>query len=494
MAKSDDGWHHVDVAGAGPGTRYGFSIDGGPVRPDPRSPSQPDGVDGLSEVVDHGAFEWTDGDWAGGPWPRSLVYELHVGTFTDEGTFDAAIEKLPYLVELGVDTIELMPVAQFPGERGWGYDGVDLFAPHHAYGGPDGLKRLVDAAHRVGLAVVLDVVYNHFGPAGNYLQEFGPYLTDKHSTPWGMAVNLDDEGSEEVRRFFVDNALMWLRDYHVDGLRLDAVHAFVDTSPTHFLEQLAAEVEELDGVKFLVAESEVDNPRLFNYGLEAQWYDAFHHALHSRLSGERSGYYAPFGSLAEVAKALRHGSTRYVGFAQNHDQIGNRAQGERLSHLVGVGRARIAAALVFTSPFVPMLFMGEEWDASSPFQYFTDHPDAELGAAVTKGRREEFSAFGWAPEDVPDPQDEATFVRSKLDWSELADGPHAEMLAWHRSLIEFRGAHLPSSEVDVWVDEDLGRLRLRRGVVEVRVNLGDDAWEDVPPDGVVVSVPGIRLV
>jgi maltooligosyltrehalose trehalohydrolase len=485
MAKSADGWHHVDVDEAGPGTRYGFSVDGGPVRPDPRSPSQPDGVHGLSEVVDHSAFEWSDGDWRRKRWPAELVYELHVGTFTEAGTFDAVIEKLPYLVGLGVDAVELMPVNEFPGERGWGYDGVDLFAPHHAYGGPDGLKRLVDACHGAGLAVMLDVVYNHFGPAGNYLQEFGPYLTAKHETPWGMAVNLDDDGSEEVRRFLVDNASMWLRDYHFDGLRLDAVHAFVDSSPVHFLEQLAAEV---DG--FLVAESEVDNPRLFTYGVDAQWYDDFHHAVHSALTGERSGYYAPYGSLAKVAGALRHGSTRYVGFAQNHDQIGNRAKGERLTHLVGIGRARIAAALVMTSPFVPMLFMGEEWGASSPFLYFTDHDDAELGAAVTKGRREEFAAFGWAPEDVPDPQDPSTFLRSKLDWSELERGPHAELLAWHRQLLEFRRDHPELSdgaEVEVEVDEIGRRLLVRRGRVEVRINLGDEPWEGVPPDGVTVS-------
>ncbi|MEA3076365.1 MAG: maltooligosyltrehalose trehalohydrolase [Actinomycetota bacterium] len=488
MAKSADGWHHVDVEGAGPGTRYGFSVDGGPVRPDPRSQSQPTGVHGLSEVVDHDAFEWSDGDWQRKRWPAALVYELHVGTFTEAGTFDAAIEKLPYLVGLGVDAVELMPVNEFPGERGWGYDGVDLFAPHHAYGGPEGLKRLVDACHRAGLAVMLDVVYNHFGPAGNYLQEFGPYLTAKHQTPWGMAVNLDDEGSEGVRRFLVDNASMWLRDYHFDGLRLDAVHAFADSSPVHFLAQLA---DEVGSSGFLVAESEVDNPRLFAYGLDAQWYDEFHHTLHTVLTGERTGYYAPFGSLGQLAAALRHGSARYVGFAQNHDQIGNRAKGERLSHLVGEGRARIAAALVMTSPFVPMLFMGEEWGASSPFQYFTDHDDADLGAAVTKGRRAEFAGFGWAPDDVPDPQDRATFERSKLDWSELDRAPHAGLLAWHRELIDFRRSHPDLVDagvpVEVEVDEALGRLRMRRGRVEVRVNLGEASWDGVPPDGVAVS-------
>jgi maltooligosyltrehalose trehalohydrolase len=518
-----DGWWVVDVADAGAGTRYGFSLDGGPVRPDPRSPSQPEGIDGASEVVDHEAFAWTDGGWRGVPLASAVIYELHVGTFTDEGTFDAAIAKLPHLVDLGIDVVELLPVNEFSGDRGWGYDGVDLFAPHHAYGGPDGLKRLVDACHGAGLAVVMDVVYNHLGPAGNYLGEFGPYFTEKYSTPWGMAVNLDDRGSDEVRRFFLDNGLSWLREYHCDGLRIDAVHALVDTSAMHLLEELAIEVEALSAAtgrtKFLIAESDLNDPRIVarrevgGFGMDAQWSDDFHHALHTVLTGERSGYYSDFGSLEQLATALRrafvyagdfapergrrHGRVpaadipgwRFLGYLQDHDQIGNRAQGERSSHLLSTERLKIAAALVLTAPFVPMLFMGEEWGASSPFQYFTDHPDPELGKAVSEGRRGEFASFGWKPEDVPDPQDRATFDRSKLRWSELAEGDHAELLAWHRDLIRLRRT-TPAltdgrlDQVEVEADEAEGHLVLRRGGAQVAVNLGSAPWS-VPVEGEV---------
>ena len=543
-----DGWYETGVDGAGPGTRYGFSLDGGDVRPDPRSPSQPDGVDGRSEVVDHGAFGWTDDGWRGIPLAGAVIYELHVGTFTDEGTFDGAIARLPHLVDLGVDAVELLPVNEFPGERGWGYDGVDLFAPHHAYGGPDGLKRFVDACHAAGLAVIMDVVYNHLGPAGNYLGEFGPYFTEKYNTPWGMAVNLDDRGSDDVRRFFLDNGLLWLRDYHCDGLRIDAVHALVDTSALHLLEELGLEVEALAAALgrqlFLIAESDLNDPRVVarrevgGYGMDAQWSDDFHHALHTVLTGERSGYYADFGSLEQLATALRrafvyagdfapergrrHGREpegipgwRFLGYLQDHDQVGNRAQGERTSHLLSPERLKIAAALVLTAPFVPMLFMGEEWGATSPFQYFTDHPDAELGRAVSEGRRSEFASFGWKPEDVPDPQVEETFARSKLRWDELERAPHADLLAWHRDLIRLRRTEPALTDgrlgaVEVDVEEAEGHLRLRRGNVEVHVNLGDQPWSvpvagtlalssvpdvaveggacKVPPDGVVISV------
>ncbi|HUP87657.1 MAG TPA: malto-oligosyltrehalose trehalohydrolase [Acidimicrobiales bacterium] len=515
MTQGERGWWSADADGR----RYGFSIDGGDTRPDPRSPSQPDGVDGLSAVVDHAAFGWTDSAWRGLPLASAVVYELHVGTFTPAGTFDGVVEKLPHLVDLGVDVIELLPVNEFPGSRGWGYDGADLYAPHHAYGGPDGLKRLVDAAHDAGLAVVMDVVYNHLGPAGNHLGEFGPYFTDKYETPWGMAVNLDDRGSDEVRRFFLDNALMWLRDYHCDGLRIDAVHALVDTSAMHLLEEMAIEVEVLQSAVgrtlFLIAESDLNDPRVVarrevgGYGIDAQWSDDFHHALHAALTGERSGYYADFGSLEQLATALRrafvyagdfapdrgrrHGrvpagisGSRFLGYLQDHDQIGNRAIGERSSHLLDDDLLRVAAALVLTSPFVPMLFMGEEWGASTPFQYFTDHPDEDLGRAVSEGRRREFSSFGWRPEDVPDPQDVATFDRSRLDWSEpLATGAPADLLAWHRDLIRFRRSHPDLtdgdlSRVDVEVDEEARHLLVRRGCVAIAVNLGDSPWA-VPP-------------
>ena len=530
MAQSPtrSGWCEVEISGAGPGTRYGFSLDGGPVRPDPRSPSQLDGIDGLSEVVDHAAFAWTDGRWRGVPWAGAVVYELHVGTFTEVGTFDGVIEKLPHLLDLGVDLIELLPVNEFPGMRGWGYDGVDLFAPHHAYGGPDGLKRLVDACHEVGVGVIMDVVYNHLGPAGNYLGEFGPYFTDKYATPWGPAVNLDDRGSDEARRFFLDNARLWLCDYHCDGLRIDAVHALVDTSAMHLLEEMALEVEALQASSgrtlYLIAESDLNDPRVVarrevgGYGLDAQWSDDFHHALHTVLSGERSGYYADFGSLEQLATALRrafvyagdnapdrgrrHGrvpsgipSWRFLGYLQDHDQIGNRAQGERSTHLMSTARLKIGAALVLCSPFVPMLFMGEEWGASTKFQYFTDHPDPDLGRAVSEGRRREFASFGWAPEDVPDPQDFATFERSRLDWAELARNPHADVLDWHRRLLEIRRRFPELRDgrfegVDVEVDEEAGHLRLCRGRLTLFVNLGDQPWVTRTIGTILLASPG----
>jgi maltooligosyltrehalose trehalohydrolase len=507
MTPGAGGWHEVEPQG----TDYAFVVDGGPPRPDPRSPWQPAGVDGPSRVVDHAAFAWSDDEWRGVHLPSAVVYELHVGTFTPEGTFDGVVARLDHLVELGIDVVELMPVAEFSGDRGWGYDGVDLYAPHHAYGGPDGLKRLIDACHGRGLGVVLDVVYNHLGPAGNHLREFGPYFTDRYATPWGEAVNLDGWGSDEVRRFFIDNALMWLRDYHVDGLRIDAVHAIVDTSAVHLLEELGVQTERLAAAtgrpRWLIAESDLNDPRLIwprevgGYGLDAQWSDDFHHALHAVLTGERSGYYADFGTLAQLAAALRrayvyagehstfrnrrHGRPpgpvpgwRFLGYLQNHDQVGNRAQGERSSHLMSTERLRAGAALVLTAPFVPMLFQGEEWGATTPFLYFTDHRDPELARAVSEGRRREFASFGWSPDDVPDPQDPATFERSRLDWSERDRAPHAELLAWHRHLIalrrsrpELRDGRMDAVAVDV--DEEAGAITVRRGRVTVAVALGE---------------------
>lgn len=512
MDRDDRGWWRVDVDHAGPGTRYGFSLDGGPTRPDPRSASQPDGVEGWSEVVDHAAFEWHAAGWRGVPLPGAVLYELHVGTFTPGGTFDAAIERLPHLVELGVDAVELLPVAEFSGRRGWGYDGVDLFAPHHAYGGPDGMQRFVDACHAHGLGVVLDVVYNHLGPAGNHLPAFAPYFSDRHQTNWGPAVNFDGPGSDEVRRFVVDNALMWLRDYRIDGLRIDAVHAIVDESARHVLEELAEEVEALAATVgrplFLIAESDLNDPRFVRnrdaggYGLDAAWADEWHHALHAVLTGERTGYYEDFGPLELLAKALRqawvydgtwsphrarhHGRSpagltghQFVVCTQNHDQIGNRAVGDRLGALVDERRLKVAAALLLTSPFTPLLFQGEEWGASTPFQYFTDHADTALGRAVSEGRRSEFRSFGWEPEQVPDPQDETTFRRSQLDWSELARGPHAGLLDWYRRLIRLRRQRSELAEprldrVEVAIDEEGRRLVVSRGRVLVLVNLGDE--------------------
>ena len=510
MAPVGGGWREADVDWAAAGDDYRFVVDGDAL-PDPRSPFQPDGVHGPSRLIEHAAFPWTDGDWRGFHLPSAVLYELHVGTFTEEGTFEALIPGLDHLVELGVTAVELMPVAEFPGARGWGYDGVDLFAPHHSYGGPNGLKKLVDACHHRGLGVVLDVVYNHLGPAGNYLSCFGPYFTDRYSTPWGDALNFDGPDSDEVRRFFVDNALFWLRDYHVDGLRLDAVHAIVDTSAVHLLEQIGLEVEELSTALgrplWLIAESDLNDPRVIDrrevggYGMDAQWSDDFHHALHAVLAGDKSGYYADFGGLSQIGVALRqafvyagdysphrrrvHGRRpapgtpgwRFLGYLQNHDQVGNRAVGERSTHLMSVGRAKVGAALVLLSPFVPMLFQGEEWGASTPFQYFTDHEDAELGRLVSEGRRREFASFGWPPEDVPDPQAVETFERSLLRWDELSAEPHASLLAWHRSLIALRRSvpELSSGrmdEVGVSIDEAAGRLVVVRPPVTVACNLG----------------------
>jgi len=513
MQRKDDAWWTVEVASAAADADYGFLLDGQGPFPDPRSPWQPNGVHSLSRVVDHAAFNWTNASFNAPPLSEALVYELHVGTFTPAGTFESAVEKLDHLVQLGVTHVELMPVAAFSGGHGWGYDGVHPFAPHQAYGGPDGLKQFVNACHARGLAVLLDVVYNHLGPSGNYLAKFAPYFNHRYHTPWGWAVNFDGADCGEVRRYFCDNALMWLRDYHFDGLRLDAVHAIFDQSARPFLEQLGDEVQQLarkTGRRLVVIpESDLNDPRLIwphehgGFALDAQWSDDFHHALHSVLTGETTGYYEDFGTLDDLAKALRqayvydgqhskhrrraHGrqpvgltGPRFLGYAQNHDQIGNRARGERLSQLVSPGRQKIAAALVFTSPFVPMLFQGEEWGASTPFQYFTDHPEPDLAKAVREGRRKEFAAFGWKPEDVPDPQAGETFERSKLNWSELGMTSHTEMLDWHRQLIQLRHTEPALSDgrldqVNVRSDESARWLALERGLITTVCNLADRA-------------------
>ncbi len=515
------GWWRLRSAEAIAGADYAFIVDDDerPL-PDPRSPWQPQGVHGPSRIVDHDPFTWTDGDFAAPALTDAIIYELHIGTFTAQSTFESAIARLDHLVELGVTHVELMPVGQFPGTRGWGYDGVDLFAPHQAYGGPLGLKRLVDACHGKGLAVLLDVVYNHFGPSGNYLPRFGPYLTDRYATPWGSAVNFDGRGSDEVRRLVCDNAIGWMRDYHIDGLRLDAVHAIMDASPTHLLEQLGAETAELarrtGRRRVLIAEDDRNDPRIATptarggYGIDAQWDEDFHHALHTVLTGERSGYYADFGALGQLAKSLRHAFVydgqysvyrdrrhgrpaaglaghNFVGCLQNHDQVGNRARGERSSHLMSPGRLRIGAALMLTAPFVPMLFQGEEWGASTPFQYFTDHQEPELARAVSEGRRREFAAFGWNPAEIPDPQDPATFERSKLDWSELVRQPHQSILRWYRGLIQLRSrfAELRDGKlerVEVSYDGQARWLVMTRTPISVALNL-DQSSRPVPLSG-----------
>jgi maltooligosyltrehalose trehalohydrolase len=505
----EGGWWQADLEAAHAGSDYAYFLDNENLAlPDPRSPWQPNGVHGPSRLLDHAAFQRTDAAWEAPPLSSAVIYELHIGTFTPEGTFDAARAKLVSLRDLGITHVELMPVNSFPGIRGWGYDGVDLFAPHEPYGGPEALKRFVDACHAKGLAVLLDVVYNHLGPDGNYLAKFGPYFTAAHHTPWGDAVNLEDRGSREVRQFFCDNAVMWLRDYHCDGLRLDAVHAYTDRSAINFMEQLGAEVHALQahtGRNYVViAESDLNDPRLVTareaggYGLDAQWSDDFHHALVTLLTGDRSGYYADFGSFADLAKSLRevfvydgryspyrdriHGRPvlglpgwRFLGYAQNHDQVGNRAKGERLSHLTTIGRAKIAAALTFTAPFVPLIFQGEEWAASSPFQFFTDHNE-ELGRLVSEGRKKEFAAFGWDPARIPDPQSPQTFQHSKLNWDERSQQPHAAMLDWYRKLIAFRRA-TPAltdgdlSQVQVRYNEEEKWLVLERGNITVALSL-----------------------
>jgi maltooligosyltrehalose trehalohydrolase len=505
---------------------YQIRIDGR-ARPDPRSRCQPEGVHGPSRWCSD-EFAWSDENFRAAPLSAALIYELHVGTFTPEGTFASTIAKLPHLKQLGVTHVELMPVAAFPGHHGWGYDGVALYAPHPQYGSPKDLKRLVAACHELGLGVLLDVVYNHLGPDGNYLGEFGPYFTERHRTPWGQAVNLDDEDSNVVRQFFIDNAKMWLREYHIDGLRLDAVHALFDQSAVHFLEELAAEVHTLGTALrkplVLIAESDLNDPRLLHardaggFGIDAQWSDDFHHALHALLTGERTGYYADFGTVGDVARALTHGyvydgryskfrkrvhgrplgdllGSQLLGYLQDHDQIGNRAQGERIGHLTSPGLLRAGAALVFTSPFVPMLFQGEEWNASAPFQYFVDHEDPSLAEAVRTGRRSEFAAFGWSPEEIPDPQADETFRRSVLDWSELTKEPHASIHDWYSALARLR-AQTPElldgrrDLVHVQWSEPARWLVVQRGPITLQVNFGPQAVQLPRPVGQpVLSFP-----
>jgi maltooligosyltrehalose trehalohydrolase len=535
LAARDRGWWETTVEGADTGTDYAFILnDDALALPDPRSQWQPSGVHGPSRVLDHASFQWTDSTWQAPALDLSIVYELHVGTFTPEGTFDAVLQHLDYLKQLGITHVELMPVAAFPGKYGWGYDGVDLFAPHEPYGGPEGLKRLVDACHAHGLGVLLDVVYNHLGPSGNYLGKFGPYFTDLHHTPWGEAVNFEDSGSFEVRRFFCDNALMWLRDYHFDGLRLDAVHAYMDRSAINFMEQIATEVhalEEETGKHYVViAESDLNDPRLIKpqkaggYGMDAQWSDDFHHALVTLLTGDRGGYYADFGSVADLAKSLQHAYVydgrfsayrdrvhgrpaeglagwRFLGYSQNHDQVGNRAKGERLAHLVSFGRAQIAAALVLTAPFTPMLFQGEEWSSSSPFQYFTDHEDKELGRLVSEGRKKEFAAFGWKPDEIPDPQSAETVQRSVLHWDELEQPSHAAMLDWYRQLIQLRKDYPELTDgkledVKVQFDEERQWLTLQRGRIFVAFTFAEDGTSLKLPahaELLLCSSEGIKL-
>jgi maltooligosyltrehalose trehalohydrolase len=534
MQRSPDGWWRADVDAA-PDARYGFVLDDdddAQVLPDPRSARQPEGVHARSQLWAPSGSAWTDQDWQGRACDGAVIYELHVGTFTTTGTFESAIDKLDHLVDLGVDFVELMPVNSYSGSHGWGYDGVLWYSVHEPYGGPDGLVRLVDACHHRGLGVLIDAVFNHLGPSGNYLPLFGPYLSSA-SNPWGEGINIADAGSDAVRRYILDCALRWMRDFHADGLRLDAVHALVDTTAIHILEELAAGTdalaEELGRPLSLVAESDLNDPRLITprshgravggYGLTAQWDDDIHHAIHTAVSGERQGYYADFGSLAALAKTLRGGyfhaatyssfrerrhgrpldtanipATRLMAYTTTHDQVGNRAVGDRPSQNLSFGQQAIKAALVLLSPYSAMLFMGEEWGASTPFQFFSSHPEPELAKATAEGRKAEFAEHGWNADDIPDPQDPQTFLRSKLDWDEVQTGEHARLLELYRALITLR--HNEPDIADPWLDnlsvdfdEDRRWFTLRRGKFTAAFNLSEQPVA-VPVRGEVVLAWG----
>jgi maltooligosyltrehalose trehalohydrolase len=524
MMRSHDGWWHTTVETA-PDVRYGYLLDDDPaVLPDPRSARQPDGVHERSQLWDAGSATWTDAGWTGRSVEGAVIYELHIGTFTKAGTFASAIEKLDYLVDLGIDFVELMPVNSFSGTHGWGYDGVLWYSVHEPYGGPDGLVRFVDACHSHGLGVLIDAVFNHLGPSGNYLPRFGPYLSSA-SNPWGEGINVADADSDEVRRYIIGCALRWMRDFHADGLRLDAVHALVDTTAVHILEELATETEwlskRLGRPLSLIAESDLNDPRLITpradggYGMTAQWDDDIHHAIHTAVSGERQGYYADFGSLATLAQTLRHGffhagtyssfrrrrhgrpldtrtvpATRLLAYTCTHDQIGNRALGDRPSQNLTGGQLAIKAALVLGSPYTAMLFMGEEWGASTPFQFFSSHPEPELARATVEGRKAEFAEHGWDADDIPDPQDRQTFQRSKLNWDEVDAGEHARLHRLYRDLIALR--HSETDLADPWLehlvidyDEDQRWIMMRRNRLVIACNLGAETTT-VPVTGELV--------
>ena len=501
-----------------PGTDYAFRVDGSPNRPDPRSALQPDGVHGPSRTVDPDTWRWTDQNWAGKDLRGSVIYELHVGTFTPEGTLDAAVSRLGHLVDLGVDIVELMPLAAFPGKAGWGYDGVGLWAVHEAYGGPDALARFVDAAHNASIGVCLDVVYNHLGPSGNYLSVFGPYFTPAHHTPWGEAVNYDHDGSQQVRAFVIDSALRWMRDFHIDALRLDAIHEIKDdaaaaaTPQRHVLAELSDAVAalsiELGRPLSLVAEADLNDvgvitptseeppAKVPSLGMTAQWADDVHHALHVRLTGEDQGYYGDFAEVGAWAKAygraFLHNGTwstfrernwgapvpedtdprRFVVFGSDHDQVGNRAVGDRPSVILDDAALAATAALVLLSPYTPMLFMGEEWGTRTPFQFFTDHEEDDLARSVSEGRVREFAGFGWDADEIPDPQAAATVEASRLRWSELDEAEHARVLAWYQALTTLR-RNLDWSQRTAWpqVDEIDDVLMVTYDDIVVAANL-----------------------
>jgi len=499
MERSDRGYWKTALNNVSPGARYSYHLDGERDRPDPASYLQPHGVHEASQLINHNEFGWDDGEWKSMPLSEMIMYELHVGTFTHEGTFDAIIPRLDDLKEIGVNAIEIMPVAQFPGERNWGYDGVYPFAVQNSYGGPEGLKRFVNASHKKGISVILDVVYNHLGPEGNYLWDFGPYFTDMYKTPWGTAVNFDGPHSNEVRNYFIENALYWFDNYHIDALRLDAIHGIYDIGAKHFLRELSERVEAFSQkqgrIFHLIAESDLNNPAVAQstytggYGIDSLWCDDFHHAVHTLLVKEDSGYYADFGKPEHIVKSLRegfvysgqysdfrkknHGSSskdlpadRFIVFLQNHDQVGNRMLGERLSSLVSFEAQKLAAGIVLLSPYIPLLFMGEEYGETSPFLYFVSHSDKHLIEGIRKGRKKDFEAFKWDKEP-PDPFSDETFNLSRIDWGKRIVGKNAKLLDLYKELILLRKtnpvlADLNKDCLEVWSDEEQKVVFMRR--------------------------------
>ncbi len=499
MEKDSNGYWRTTVEHVSIPTIYIYRLEGEKERPDPASHFQPTGVHEASQVVDHASFTWEDSNWKNIPLSEMIMYELHVGTFTPDGNFDAIIPRLSELKDLGINAIEIMPVAQFPGGRNWGYDGVYPFAVQNSYGGPDGLKRFVNVCHKQSITVILDVVYNHLGPEGNYLWDYGPYFTDKYKTPWGMAINFDDAYSNEVRNFFIENALHWFKQYHIDALRIDAIHGISDLSARPFLKELAERVEELsskEGRRFyLIAESDLNDSRVIRpgalggFGINAQWCDDYHHCIHTLLTGEKDGYYIDFGSIKHLVKSVKEGyvysgdyseyrkrnhgnsskdrqADQFIVFSQNHDQIGNRMLGERLTNLVSFESLKLAAGIVLLSPYIPLLFMGEEYGEEAPFVYFISHSDPNLIEAVRKGRKEEFKSFQWKGGPL-DPQDRETFLRSKINWDKRKSGHHKVLLDFYKHLIKVRRdtpalSNLDKESLNIYGYEEIKILSMRR--------------------------------
>ncbi len=530
LQKDEWGYWHGTVNNVEPGCLYFYQLSGQKDTADPASRSQPEGVHGPSQVVDHSSFTWNDSEWRGIPLEQMVIYELHVATFTPEGTFEAIIPRIPELLELGVNAIEIMPVAQFPGDRNWGYDGTFPYAVQNSYGGVDGLKKLVDACHQYGMAVILDVVYNHLGPEGNYLWGFGTYFTDHYKTPWGSAVNFDGPYSDGVRNYFVQNALYWLETFHIDALRLDAVHAIYDFGAKHILAEIAAAVAKISQQtykRYLIAESDLNDPRIIRppqvggYGIDAQWSDDFHHALHTVLTGENQGYYKDFGQLEQLAEAYRHSfvyawdysphrhryhgndasdclSQQFIVCSQNHDQVGNRMMGDRLTSLISFDGLKLTAAAVLLSPYVPLLFMGEEYGETAPFLYFVSHSDPDLIEGVREGRKAEFAAFFEVyGQEAPDPQAVETMERSRLNWEKRHEGKNRMLWLFYQKLLELRRtipalANLDRNNLEASVIEPEKVLQLRRWcddnqvlcwlnfsseVVKIKANIPSGTWK-----------------